>query len=116
MQNELQYSQLAHNDMKLNNVMQNETIAVADQDLSEVWQMTGRDGYLFSQVMKINFTNAYTDLVRMIELSKLLPSQRNRNVGLASYILQDVHRPTATRYHHYKTRERWTLKLESIAL
>ena len=33
MQNELQYSRLAHNDIKLDNVMQNETIAVPDQAL-----------------------------------------------------------------------------------
>ena len=112
MQNELQYSQSAHNDMKLDNVMHNEGIAVLDQALWEVWLLTGRHGHLFSQLMKNNINNAYMDRIRMMELSKLLRPQRNSNVGLTSSILQDFRRPTATCYHPFKTRERWALKLE----
>ena len=86
MQNDLKYSQLAHNDMKLDNVLQNETILVTDQSSWGVWQLTGRDGHLFSQLMKNNFTNAYTDRVRMMEFGKLIRTQQNSNVGLTVYL------------------------------
>ena len=79
--------------------MQNKTIAIPDEALWEIWQLTGRDGHLFPHLVKNYITYAFTDRVRMMGLSKLLRSQRNSNVGLASSILQDFRRPTATRYH-----------------
>ena len=85
MQNEF-YSRFAPNDMKLDNVMQNETIVVTIQALWEVWQLTGRDRRLFSQLMKNNFTNACTDRVRMMELSKTLslPTKQQRWFGFVN--------------------------------
>ena len=92
--------------------MQNEMIAVADKVLWKVWKLTGRDEQLFSQLMKNNSPKPLAGRVRIMGSCKLLCSLRNRNVGLASSIVQEVRHPTATRYYPYKTQKRWTFKLE----
>ena len=96
MRNEQEYNRMALSDMKLQNVLQNETVGITDQALWEAWEQTGRNGNLFRKLLKHNYTSAFTDRMRHMELSRLLRSQRGvNNFRLSSSTLSGMSKSNA---------------------